>query len=361
MLWNNKLAFALILILYTLRPICAEQTDPLPSWNEGPNKKAIIEFVQNAVNQESKGFIPLNKRIAAFDQDGTLWVEKPLFIQFFFTLDRLKKLAESRPELKTQPPFNQILTDNMESLAHISGKDLDQIIDVTLANITVSDYQKEVTQWLKTAIHPKFNKPFTDLVYQPMLEVMQLLRDHQFNIYIVSGSGQEFIRSYAETLYGIPSENVIGTADRVKYEYRDGSPVLLMQPQILFLDDKEGKPESINLMIGKHPSAAFGNSSGDQQMLEWTQASGTANLELLVHHDDAVREYAYGEDTRFGKFPEALMNQAKAQGWLIVSMKDDWNVIFPWQRKENASPGNKLKNEELRIIEISYAPKMSWQ
>jgi len=330
----NSLIFIVLCIFWQIH------ADPLPSWNEGPAKKAILEFVQKTSD------LPLEKKIAVFDQDGTLWVEKPIFTQFFFVFDRSKALAEKRPELKNQKSLQQILNTDPSTLENISNQDLEQLLNISVLDMTTESYKKEASQWLKTAVHPKFKRPFTELVYQPMLEVIQLFRDHQFKIYIVSGGGLDFIRAYAEELYGIPPEFVIGTAEKTKYTYQNGVPTLLMLPELLFLNDHGGKVESINLIIGKHPIAAFGNSTGDKEMLEWTQSSGDKNFELLIYHDDPIREYAYNEKARFGRFPPALMNEAKAQGWHIVSMKDDWKVVFPWELPENL-PHNKEQSAKI--------------
>lgn len=301
----------------------------LPSWNEGFAKNAIIQFVKEVTEKESKDFLPSEERIAVFDEDGTLWVEQPLYTQLFFALDRLKSLAPQHPEWKNMEPFKSILAWDKDNRHNLTLKDIEQVLAVTHAGMSVDAFHREVSDWLDTAVHPRFKKPFTDLVYQPMLEVIQLLRDNQFEVYIVSGGGQEFMRSFAEKVYKIPPSHVIGTAGRVTYEYQNGHPILLRLPEIMLIDDKGGKPEGINLIIGKRPIAAFGNSTGDQQMLEWTQGSEGKSLELLVHHDDAEREYAYGPESKIGTFSDALMNKAKKQGWIVVSMKNDWKVIFP--------------------------------
>lgn len=304
----------------------------LPSWNEGAAKQAIIEFIKEAVIQGSDNFIPVEERIVVFDQDGTLWVEQPAYVQFFFAIESIKDLAPSHPEWRDQEPFKSLLSGNPEVLKHLSEQEIAKIIAFTHSDMTIHAFHRRVAQWLKHAIHPRFKRPFTDLVYQPMLEVIQLLREHDFKIYIVSGSGQEFMRVYSSQVYGIPPEHIIGSAEKVKYEYRsDGQPVLLKLPEVLLMDNYGGKPEGINLIIGRRPVAAFGNSTGDQQMLEWTQAGKGKTLELLVHHDDAEREYAYGAHSKIGTFSHALMEEAKKRGWIIVSMKDDWKIIFPWQ------------------------------
>lgn len=305
--------------------------DTLPSWNEGSAKKAIIQFVNDVTTKGNENYIAPSDRIATFDEDGTLWIEQPLYTQLIFALDRIKVLAPQHPEWKNQEPFKSILEDNLEAMRNLALKDIEQILAVTHSGMSVEVYQKEVSDWLDKAVNPHFKKPFTQLIYQPMIEVIQYLRDNQFDIYISSGGGQEFIRTLAEKAYGIPPGHVIGTVEKVKYEYQNGHPVLIKLPELMFINDKAGKPEGINLVIGKRPIAAFGNSTGDQQMLEWTQGNNKKNLELLVHHDDAVREFAYGPNSKVGTFSDALMIEANKQGWIVVSMKNDWKVIFPWE------------------------------
>jgi len=320
----------LCLTLLSAQHILAQTDDPLPSWNDGAAKKTIIAFVKETTEQGNPKFVPVEERIATFDQDGTLWVEQPIYSQVFFAIDRLKALAPEHPEWKDKEPYKTVISGDQAALAKLNEHDIVQIVAVTHSGMSLNDYHQKVHDWLQTAVHPKFNKPFTQLVYQPMLEVMQLMRKNGFKTYIVSGGGQEFIRVYADKVYGVPSEQVIGTAGKVKYDYQNGHPVLIKLPEILFVDDFGGKPEGINLIIGKRPIAAFGNSIGDQQMLEWTQGSAGTRLELLVHHDDAVREYAYGPDSKVGTFSDALMEEAKQKGWIVVSMKDDWKLIFPF-------------------------------
>ncbi len=310
-------------------------SDSLPSWNQGAVKNSIIQFVKAVTDERSASFIPPADRIAAFDEDGTLWVEQPLYAQLFFALDAIRLQADRHPEWKSQEPFKSILAGDQKTLRNLELKDIEQILAITHAGMTVEAFHQEVANWLDKAVHPRFKRPFTELVYQPMLELIQFLRTNQFDIYIVSGGGQEFIRAFADRVYGIPPSHVIGTAGKVKYEYQQGHPVLLKRPELLFINDHAGKPEGINLIIGKRPVAAFGNSTGDQQMLEWTQASMRKNLELLVYHDDEVREYAYGAESKIGTFSKDLKQEADRQGWLIVSMKNDWKVIFPGQRNVN--------------------------
>ena len=319
--------FLQLLVLLLLRFGTTLQ-DPLPSWNDGPIKEALLKFVEDAEA------IPVAERIAVFDQDGTLWVEQPLYTQVFFALDSIKALADKHPSWKNEEPFKTILEGKYHEFKNFTAADIEKIMIATHSGMTVEEYAERVKNWMVTARHPRYDRPFTQLIYQPMLEVINLLKQNQFQVYIVSGGGQEFIRTYAEKVYGIPPQNVIGTAGKLQYHYQEGDPVLKKLPEVLFVDDKAGKPEAINLFIGRRPVAAFGNSVGDQQMLEWTQASPTPRFELLVHHDDPEREYAYGPDSKIGRFSEALMQEANAQGWHVVSMKNDWKEIFSFKSSE---------------------------
>jgi phosphoglycolate phosphatase-like HAD superfamily hydrolase len=305
--------------------------DPLPSWNEGETKNRIIEFVRVITDSQNPNFIPVEDRIATFDQDGTLWVEQPLYTQFIFALNQIKKKASEHPEWKDQEPYKWVIENNVEKFKTITEQDIAKIIAVTHAGLSVHQFYELVGQFLKTAEHPRFKRPFTELVYQPMIELISYLQDNQFKTYIVSGGGQEFMRVYAKRVYNIPHEQIIGSAGKTKYHYNDGKPYLEKLPAVLYIDDKEGKPEAINLIIGKKPVAAFGNSDGDRQMLEWTQSGEGKRLELLVHHDDADREYAYGPDSKIGTFSESLMQEAREKKWIVVSMKDDWKKIFSWE------------------------------
>lgn len=315
--------------LFVSRQASAE--DPLPSWREGSAKQAILAFVATATDQSSTNFIPPEDRIAAFDNDGTLWVEQPLYTEFVFSFDAIVEQAAQHPAWRHQEPFKSILACGQQAIANLSMRDVVEVIDATHSGMTINAFHQKVSAWLKRSLHPRFKRPYTDLVYKPMLEVMQLLRTHGFQVYIVSGGGQEFMRAFTKELYGVPSGRVIGTAGKVKYEYQNGQPILFKLPELMFVNDKEGKPEGINLVIGQRPVIAFGNSIGDQQMLEWTQAGVGKTLELLVHHDDAEREYVYGPNSKVGTFSVALMDEAKQRGWIVVSMKNDWKVIFPWE------------------------------
>jgi phosphoglycolate phosphatase-like HAD superfamily hydrolase len=310
------------------------QTDPLPSWNEGPAKKAIVEFVQATMDKASPKFVPPEARIATFDQDGTLWVSHPMYTQVVYCLERVPAVVAKKPELKNVGPFKTVLSGNPEAMAKLSMKDLEVILAATLTGMTVDEFNAEVKKWLGTATHPRWKRPYTELTYQPMQEVVRYLRDNGYKTYIVTGGGQDFVRVYSEQVYGIPPEQVVGTAGGTKYSYaKDGRPFLTKEPKLLLNDNNAGKPEGIHLMIGRRPYAAFGNSPGDRQMLEYTQAGDGARLMMLVLHDDAQREYAYGPAqglpaTRVGAFTQALYDEAKKRGWNVISMKNDWKRIF---------------------------------
>lgn len=311
----------------------AHSSDRLPSWNHGSAKQAIIEFVESTTDKSSPNYVKPEDRIATFDQDGTLWVEHPLYPQAVFALDRVKTLAPQHPEWQTQEPFKAILEGNQEAIAKFSEGEWVQILAATHAGMTTEEFIKIAKDWQTTAQHPRFQKLYTELIYQPMLEVMQYLRDHSFKTYIVTGGGQEFVRIYSDRVYGIPPEQVVGSSIVTQYDYQDGQPVLMRQPKVFFINDHAGKPVGINLFIGKRPYAAFGNSDGDREMLEWTGAGEGARLMMLVYHDDPVREYAYGPaenlpDTRVGTFSTELMDEAKKKGWIVVSMRRDWKQIF---------------------------------
>jgi phosphoglycolate phosphatase-like HAD superfamily hydrolase len=325
----SSISFRLYLIGLLFSASAYAGKDPLPSWNEGEVKKALLQYVEEVNDKEGPHYIPPEERIATFDQDGTLWVEQPLYTQLFFAFDRIKALAEKHPEWKEQEPFKAILAEDQQATSHFTEQDVAKIVVVTHSGMSVATFEEIVLQWLNQAVHPRFKKPFTALAYLPMLELLQLLKDNGFTNYIVSGGGQEFIRAYANGLYQIPPERVIGSAGKVKYEVQNGQPELFKLPELLFIDDHGGKPEGINLIIGRRPVAAFGNSDGDRQMLEWTQGGKGKRLELLVHHDDEKREYAYGPKTKIGTFSSSLMEEAQKRGWLVVSMKNDWKVIFP--------------------------------
>jgi haloacid dehalogenase-like hydrolase len=310
----------------------AYTAEPLQSWNEGPAKQAIIEFVQATTTQGSPKFVPPPERIATFDNDGTLWAEQPMYFQLLFALDRVKALAPKHPEWKTKEPFASLLKGDVKGTLAGGERAILEIVMTTHAGMTTAEFEQIVKDWLATAKHPRFKRPYTEYVYQPMLELLAYLRGKGFKTFIVSGGGIEFMRPWTEKVYGIPPEQVVGSSIKTKYEMREGKPVLVRLPGIDFIDDKAGKPVGINSHIGRRPIAAFGNSDGDQQMLEWTQAGGGARLMMLVHHDDAAREWAYGAESKIGTFSDALMAEAKKQGWSVISMKNDWKRIFTWEQ-----------------------------
>jgi len=316
-------------VFVVLSLVCAQaQTDPLPSWNDTSTKKAIVAFVEKVTKEGSSNFVPVDQRIATFDNDGTLWVEQPMYTQLAFTMDRVKQLAPKHPAWKTTQPFKGALEGDMKAVEATGEKGLVQLMAATHAGMTTDQFQTIVTDWIATAKHPRFKRPYTHCVYQPMLELLAYLRANGFKTYIVSGGGIEFMRPWTERVYGVPPEQVVGSSIKTKYEMVDGKPVLMRLPEINFIDDNDGKPIGINQYIGSRPIAAFGNSDGDQQMLEWTAAGDGARFMLLVHHTDAEREYAYDRQSKFGKLDTAL-DEANAKGWTVVDMKNDWKVIFP--------------------------------
>ena len=308
----------------------------LKSWNDGPAKQAIIDFVRATTDQGSPKFVPPEERVATFDQDGTLWVEHPIYSQVVYCLDRVPAVVEQKPELKKIEPFKTVLSGNRDAIAKLSLHDLEAILVATLTGMPVDAFEAEANKWLATAKHPRWNRLYTELVYQPMLDVQQYLRDNGYKTYIVTGGGQDFVRVYAQRVYGIPPEQVVGTMGGTKFSYdKNGKPFLTKEPKLLLNDNNAGKPEGIHLMIGRRPHAAFGNSDGDREMLEYTGAGDGARLMMLVLHDDAQREYAYGParglpDTKVGTFSQALDAEAKKNGWTVISMKSDWERIFPF-------------------------------
>ena len=338
---NTRIRFGriLLILLAMLMPagIRADaKTDPLPSWNDGAAKESIVRFVAEVTKEGGPNYVQPGDRIATFDQDGTTWVSHPLYAQAVFALDRIRELAPNHPEWKNEEPFKSVITGDREAMAKFGESDWEIIIAATHTGMSTGDFLEIVNKWLSTAKDSRWHRPYTELIYQPMIEVMEYLRANGFRTYIVTGGGQEFVRVYSEHVYGVPPEQVVGSSVLTKYEYTDGKPVLLREPKVFFIDDKAGKAIGINLFIGKRPYAAFGNSTGDREMLEWTQAGGGARLMMLVYHDDAVREYAYGPagglpDTNVGTFSQALMDEAKKNGWVIISMKNDWKRIFKFE------------------------------
>jgi phosphoglycolate phosphatase-like HAD superfamily hydrolase len=314
-----------------------EAANILTSWNDGAAKQAIIDFVRTTTDPASRNFVPPRERIATFDQDGTLWVEHPMYTQVIYCLDRIPEVVAKKPELKNVEPFKTALSGDREAIAKLPLRDLEEILAAALSGMSVDEFEAGAERWLETAKHPRWDRPYTDLVYQPMIELLQYLRQNGYKTYIVTGGGQDFVRVYSEKVYGIPPEQVVGTAEGTKFGYdQDGKPFLTKEPKLLLNDNFAGKPEGIHLMIGRRPHAAFGNSTGDQQMLEYTGAGGGARLMMLVLHDDAQREYAYGPaqglpDTKVGTFTQGLYNEATNNGWSVISMKNDWKRIFPFE------------------------------
>jgi phosphoserine phosphatase len=304
--------------------------DPLPSWNDGASKQSIINFVTAVTREGSPDFVPVPQRIATFDNDGTLWCEHPMYVQLAFALDRVKAMAPLHPEWKDKQPFKAVLDGDMKTLAESGERGLAELILVTHAGMTNNEFEKIVTDWLATARDPRFKRPYTELVYQPMLELLAYLRASGFKTFIVSGGGIEFMRPWTERIYGVPPEQVVGSSIKTRFEMRDGRPELFRLPEVNFIDDKAGKPVGINEFIGRRPIAAFGNSDGDLEMLQWTTMSGGVRLGLIVHHTDAEREYAYDRNTEFGKLDKAL-DAAAVNKWTVASMKDDWKRIFAFQ------------------------------
>ncbi len=304
--------------------------DPLPSWNEGQTRQAIIRFVQAVTDKSSPNYVSPEQRIAAFDNDGTLWCEQPMYFQGFFTFDRVKALAPQHPGWKERQPFKAILENDMKALAATGEKGAMEIVMTTHAGMTTGEFERIVKDWVATAKHPRFNRPFTDLIYQPMLELLAYLRENGFKTYIVSGGGVEFMRPWTEKVYGIPPEQVVGSSVKLKLVMRDGKPALMRLPEIDFIDDGPGKPVGIQKFIGRRPIAAFGNSDGDHQMLQWTAAGEGPCFMLLVHHTDAEREWAYDRRSSIGRLDKAL-DEAQRRGWTVVNMKKDWKKVFPFE------------------------------
>lgn len=306
----------------------SQSKDPLPSWNDGENKEAIIDFVSRTTSKGHRDYIPAPKRIATFDNDGTLWSEQPLYFQAIYIFDRIKELAPNHPEWQQTEPFASVLKGNFESALSGGEKALLEMVMATHTGLTADEFAQSVSSWLATARHPKSGRPFTSMVYQPMLELLDYLRANDFKTFIVSGGGIDFMRVFAEEIYGVPPEQVVGSSLKATYEIRNNTPVIVKQPEIDFIDDKAGKPVGIYRYIGRRPVIAAGNSDGDFEMLEWTTAGAGPKLAMLVHHDDATREWAYDRDSHIGRLVRGL-DEGSQRGWLIVSMKDDWNRIYP--------------------------------
>ena len=323
---QNLLATALVSVLAFTAAI-SHAADPLPSWNNGKARQSIVDFVEKVTKPGSPDFVPAAERIATFDNDGTLWAEQPMYFQILFAFDRVKVLAPQHPEWKDKEPFASLLKGDLKGALAGGEKALMDIVGTTHSGLTTEEFEKIVREWIATAKHPATKKPLTGMVYQPMLELLSYLRANGFKTFIVTGGGIEFMRVFAEQVYGIPPEQVIGSSGKLKFEMRDGKPVLVKLPAIDFIDDKDGKPIGIQTHIGRRPIAAFGNSDGDLQMLQWTAAGPGARLCLYVHHTDAAREFAYDRESHIGKLDKGL-DEAATKGWTVVSMKDDWKTIF---------------------------------
>jgi phosphoglycolate phosphatase-like HAD superfamily hydrolase len=324
---QNLLATALVSVLAFTAAI-SHAADPLPSWNNGKARQSIVDFVEKVTKPGSPDFVPAAERIATFDNDGTLWAEQPMYFQILFAFDRVKVLAPQHPEWKDKEPFASLLKGDLKGALAGGEKALMEIVGATHSGLTTEEFEKIVREWIATAKHPATKKPLTGMVYQPMLELLSYLRANGFKTFIVTGGGIEFMRVFAEQVYGIPPEQVIGSSGKLKFEMRDGKPVLVKLPAIDFIDDKDGKPIGIQTHIGRRPIAAFGNSDGDLQMLQWTAAGPGARLCLYVHHTDAAREFAYDRESHIGKLDKGL-DEAATKGWTVVSMKDDWKTIYP--------------------------------
>jgi len=323
----------ILLLTLTFPLSLAAVADPLPSWKDTPAKQRITDFVDAVTTEGSEDFVSTPERIAVFDNDGALWVEQPMYTQLAFVLDRLAEMASEHPEWQEQQPFKAALEGDKQALGEAGMEGLMTLLMATHAGMTSAEFAELAHDWIGTARHPRFERPYTELVYQPMLELLQYLRENGFKTYIASGGGIAFMRPWTEQVYDIPPEQVIGSQIKLTYEVRDGEPVIVRKPEIAFIDDKAGKPVGIQRHIGRRPVLAFGNSDGDYQMLEWTTAGPGARLGLLLHHDDAEREYAYDRDGHIGRLDQGL-DDAAEKGWEIISMKRDWRAVFP-----NDSPG----------------------
>ena len=327
----HPLLIAGLLLAIAVR-VHAQANDPLPSWNDRQAKQNITDFVNTVTTENSPDFVPRTERIAVFDNDGTLWPEQPMYFQLAFALDRVKTLAPEHPEWKTTQPFKAALEGDLKTLFAGGEHALLELVMATHAGNTTEEFSQIVKDWLATAKHPGTGRPYTDMVYQPMLELLAYLRANGFKTYIVSGGGIEFMRPWTEAVYGIPPEQVIGSSIKTEFELRDGTPVLVRLPEINFIDDKAGKPVGINQHIGRRPIAAFGNSDGDLQMLQWTCAGSGKRFCLYLHHTDAKREWAYDRNSSIGRLDKGL-DEAKTKGWTIVDMKNDWKIIYPITHK----------------------------
>ena len=334
-----KALFALKIVLISVLILsCGVKDKPkesgsiLPSWNDGDAKSSIINFVKDVTNESSPNFVPVDERIATFDNDGCLWSEKPFYFQLVFAIDRIKALAGEHPEWKETQPFKAVLENDMEALMASGKHGLLKLVMASHTGMTTEEFEQIVKDWTSTAKHPRTNKLYKEMIFQPMLELLEYLRANEFKTFIVSGGGIEFLRVWAPEVYGVPPEQVVGSSIKTKFELRDGKPVIVRLPELDFIDDKEGKPVAINKYIGRRPIAAFGNSDGDLQMLQWTAAGDGARFMMYVHHTDAEREWAYDRESHVGRLDKGL-DEAKDKGWTIVDMKNDWKVIYPFEIK----------------------------
>jgi phosphoglycolate phosphatase-like HAD superfamily hydrolase len=324
-----SLCMSALLILVTV--VLARAEDPLPSWKDSASRRAVMDFAQSVTDPQKKAFVHPEDRIAVFDNDGTLWAEQPMYVQLAFALDRVKALAPQHPQWQTTEPFKSALSGDLKNLAVGGHQALIDLVMATHAGMTTDEFARTVNDWLAAARHPRFKRPYTEVVYQPMLELLQYLRAHGFKTFIVSGGGVEFMRTFAEKVYGVPPEQVIGSTIATKFGLQDGKPVLIRLPKIDFIDDKAGKPVGINKFIGRRPIFAFGNSDGDLQMLQWTAAGEGARFMGLLHHTDPKREYAYDRESLFGRLDKSL-EDARQRGWVVVDMQKDWHIVFPFER-----------------------------
>ena len=313
-------------------PTTTTKVDPLPSWNDVTSKNNIIAYVNDVTNTKSENFIPIKDRIATFDNDGNLWSEQPAYFQLFFAIDRVKAMATDHPEWKNQQPFKAVLENDMETLKKQGEHELIQLVIATHSGNTTEEFDAEVKAWVSTAKHPTKNVGYDELVYQPMLELLQYLRANNFKTYIVSGGGVDFMRAFVTDIYGIPKEHILGTRMKTEFDYNDGNPTIKRLPELDFIDDKEGKPLNIQKIIGKKPVFSSGNSDGDLQMMQWAASNKHKSFMLYVHHTDSVREWAYDIDSHIGKFDKGL-DQAIKDGWTIIDMEKDWKVVYPFELK----------------------------
>ncbi|RYJ42383.1 HAD family hydrolase [Flavobacterium beibuense] len=305
----------------------SENADPLPSWNDGANKEAIISYVKDVTTEGSASFIPVADRIATFDNDGTLWSEQPAYFQLFFAMDRIKALSADHPEWKNKQPYKAVLDNDMDALMQQGEKGLMEIVMVSHSGVTTDEFDTIVKDWIATAKHPTKNVPYTDLIFKPMLELVKYLQANDFKVFIVSGGGLGFMRAWAEGVYGIPKDQTVGSSNKTEFDYNNGNPVIRILPQLEFMDDKEGKPVAINKFIGRKPVFAAGNSDGDLQMLQYAASNSYKNFELYVHHTDSIREWAYDRKSHIGKLDKGL-DEASQKGWTVVNMKDDWKKVY---------------------------------